>query len=628
MTASDQKKIDDNFKRLEALFREGRISELWSQLQPINERNLEEKHRRKYYYYTLSCAVYEVGDINRAMRLNRTLDFSIHPTMRYRLCLRQKDFVTARRLRHAYDYNESILADFRYTLGLHCLAKGKFKFGFHFYQERYRAINTPKSLMEPLQYHYLTQNPEEDPKNIILEQGMGEVLISLIHIKNSGLHKDSNFCGMPKYRRLVNRLFPEAKYYSRLKLSEFDGQHAILALDFLKRSWLEKKTFESKVALDKPLKTRHSKPRFGICWRGGSAQNRREERHIPLQFFVESLPKRHNYIVLQYDVTEQEREFLSKYSNIQIPLVDLTDDTLVSFDLVRELAGVISVAGANWHLAGCANIPFLAIMHSSAHWLWGRNADAKSVYPSATTIAKEAFSYSQVDLWSQSALTAWQSRDIEDYPAELDLSERPVFITGLPSSALTQIMEQFAKQGIWHEKNINNRTHKDPIESLGNSLIRHRLLFNILKRLNANIDGTLFPPSAEQLPPFPWLHFQIERALNEQGYRKGNLWALKDFRLALLWPLLARAYPNATWVIVKSSPEKVASELANHPHYSQQSTSTEYWRSYINAFNERLNALDQSSENIAVIDADNTSTTEANISSILSSIQNPPQAFS
>jgi hypothetical protein len=603
MTERGQNDWDEYFQSAEQLFSQGQFSALWSKLQTLGEHEIPEARQPRYYFYILTCALYGIGDLDKAKTINRRIDFRFHPTIRYRLCLRLGDYPTARRLRRAHDYNENELADFRYTLGLRCLTKGKYRFGFDFYQERYRAINTPKSLMAPLQYHYLTNDPEEDPDVIVLEQGMGEVLISLLHIKASKRHARSQFCGMPKYRRLVARYFPQATYHSRLGAAEFEGKQAILAVDFLKRAWLNKRSLSPHEVFDAPLRSRHSRPVFGICWRGGSAQNRREERHIPLSFFVEFLPKQHDYVVLQYDVSDEEKQFLRGHPNIQIPFLDLTADALATFDMVREFAGVISVAGANWHLAGGANIPFLAIMHGTPHWLWGKDADAKSIYPSATTIAKEALSHDIVQAWSRSALSAWQSRETAEHASSSKPSERPIFVTGLPGAGLSRVIKHFAEQGVWLGADALH-DNAEAISSYENHLVRNRLIFNVLQKLGAHEDCIVFPPCPERLPPFPWLRFQIERALREQGWDGDASWGLKDFRLALLWPLFARAYPDATWVIVEQDVGQVALELIEAKRFARHSTSLEYWKMYLNAFNDRLASLRASHEHLVVMDGD------------------------
>lgn len=599
---------DQRFEIMEDLFQEGQFSILWSKLITFKEIDLPKFRRSRYYFYILTCAVYGIGNLTKAKKLNRLLDFRFHPTMRYRLSLRLKDFVTANRLRHSHNFSTNEEADFRHTLGLHCLTKGKFKFGFHFYQERYRAINTPKSLMAPLQYHYLTDDPKKDSNIIVLEQGLGEVLISLLHIKISGNHEKSIFCGMAKYKKIVSRYFPNASYHTRLKLSEFEGKEGILAVDFLKRSWDKKRTLLIESPLDKPIRTRHSKPKIGICWRGGAGQNRREERHIPLKYFLEFLPKEKNYIVLQYDITEDEKKLLEKHPNIQIPLVDLTNDALITFDIVRELAGVISVAGANWHLAGSADIPFLAIMHKNSHWLWGKDAKASSVYPSATTIPKPDLSFEIVNKWSDNVIAQWHYRPIDTITSNNQLCEKPIFITGLPGQALSKTMYQFIENGLW----VNNKPEylSTSEELYGSEIIRKRLIFNILKKLGVSEEGHTFPPLSDQLPPFPWLRFQIEKALHEEGYLGNVRWGYQDFRLVLLWPFLARAYPEATWVIVDQDIHKVTGELLESATHTLYSASYEYWSMYLNVFNDRLLALKNSSENVINFHMDSLSETD------------------
>ncbi|KAA3651810.1 MAG: sulfotransferase [Proteobacteria bacterium] len=594
---------DDYFRSAEQLFRQGQFSLLWSSLQTVAERDVPQARLPSYYFYLLTCALYGVGDLDKARALNRRIDFRFHPTIRYRLCLRLGDFATARRLRRAHDYTESEQADFRYTLGLHCLSKGKYRPGFRFYQERHRAINTPKSLVAPLQYHYLTQDPADDPDLIVLEQGMGEVLISLLHIRAAGRHAQSTFCGMAKYRRLVARYFPQATYHSTLDASAFEGRHAILAVDFLQRAWLGRRSLAPGAVFDTPLRSRHDRPVFGICWRGGSAQNRREARHIPLPFFVQFLPREHEYLVLQYDVSDEERAFLRSHPNIQIPFLDLTADALATFDLVRALAGVISVAGANWHLAGGANIPLLAIMHDTPHWLWGRPADARSIYPGATTLDKGALSLPAVAAWSRPVLEAWHARDTTGPAPGTQASDRPVFVTGLPGIGLSRVMARLAQQGLWGAADAA-QDGQAAIDAHENPRVRDRLIVNILKKLGAHEDCVVFPPVPERLPPFPWLRFQIEKALREQGWDGTAAWALADFRLAPLWPLFARAYPDATWVVVTQDADQVCLTLTDTPRFSRHSTSPDYWKMFLNVLGDRLASLCRSGERVLTVPDD------------------------
>ncbi|MBT0963460.1 hypothetical protein [Denitromonas iodatirespirans] len=605
MTMPESRPIDwdDYFQSSEQLFRQGQFSALWSTLQTLGEDDIPEDRQPRYFFYLLTCAIYGIGDLDKARAINRRIDFRFHPTIRYRLCLRLGDFATARRLRKDHRYSDNELADFRYTLGLHCLAKRKYTVGFELYQERYRAINTPKSLMAPLQYHYMTDDPNEDPDLIVLEQGMGEVLISLLHIKASTRHGTSTFCGMPKYRRLVTRYFPQATYRSTLDAAAFDGKPAILAVDFLRRAWRNTRSLAPAAVFDTPLRAGHAKPVFGICWRGGSAQNRREERHIPLPFFVEFLPKHVDYLVLQYDMTAEERAFLRAHPNIQVPFLDLTADALATFDLVRGLAGAISVAGANWHLAGGAGIPLLAIMHGTPHWLWGKEADARSIYPSATTIAKESLSLDPVDRWITSALTAWKSRETTPPAPSGKPADRPIFVTGLPGAGLSRVLQAFAAQGIWVGADAQTDTPAT-VDTHENPLIQHRLIFNILKKLGADEDCIVFPPPPDRLPPFPWLRFQIEKALRQQGWDGDGRWSLKDFRLAPLWPLFARAYPEATWVLVAQDVRQVGPALIDTPRFARHSTSFEYWTMYLNVLNDRIASLRHGAANVVTVDAE------------------------
>ena len=600
LTEPTQTDWDAWFEAAEQLFRQGQFSTLWAKLQSADVDQMPDARRPRAFFYQFTCALYGIGDLDAARQLNQRLDFRFHPTIRYRLCLRLGDFATARRLRKDHDYSEHEQADFRYTLGLHCLARHKYGFGFPLYQERYRAINTPKSLMAPLHYHYLGDDPASDPPTIVLEQGMGEVLVSLLHLLAEGHHGQAAFCGMPKYRRLVRRYFPEASYHSRLDPEVFANRPAIMAMDVLGRAWRTRRSLAPPRGFDTPLRTRHSRPVFGICWRGGSAQNRREERHIPLPFFVQFLPPQYDYVVLQYDVSDEEKAFLRAHPHIQVALLDLSADALATFDLIRELAGVISVAGANWHLAGGAGIPLLALMHGTPHWLWGKPADAHNIYPSATTLAKDALSLDTVDAWIESALAQWPARPVRDPAPATAPADRPIFVTGLPGVGLARVMQQLAGRGLWVGTSAPAET-STAVDAYDNPLIQQRLIFNILRKLDAHEDGVVLPPPPERLPPFPWLRFQIDKALRESGWDGMARWALKDFRLALLWPMFARACPDATWVVVTQDPEALAQALIADERFARHSTSREYWKMYLNVLEERIATLCRSGERVVVV---------------------------
>lgn len=85
--------------------------------------------------------------------------------------------------------------------------------------------------------------------------------------------------------------------------------------------------------------------------------------------------------------------------------------------------------------------------------------------------------------------------------------------------------------------------------------LEHQLRTTLLEKLLAHF-GT--PPSGlASVPPFPYqidvqgLTELVEHTLVQLGYKPRQHWLCSDYRLGLLWITFAKAYPAATWVLVR-----------------------------------------------------------------------------
>ncbi|PJE28873.1 Sulfotransferase family protein [Pseudooceanicola antarcticus] len=591
-------------KEAQTAFRNGNISRAWQVLEPMVAAGigdqLPEAHRQALHYLQLGCALYQVGDMDAARELNRDLPTDQFTPLRYRLSLRLRDPLQARRLRSDPSNGARELADFRTSAGLHEIWAHRYRIGFPLYAARWQAINFPKVLPERVTHAPLTADPAQDAGLIVLEQGLGDVLFHLAHIKAEGAHERSAFTGLAKYGSLVRRYFPKATFTPAGKLSDALGKpRAHLAADFTGRGYARRGTISPGILLDSPTRHAFDQPVFGICWRGGSGQNRREERHIPLRFLLDMLPMDARFLALQFDLTEAERKILQADPRCEVPLADITQDPAQTIDMIRPLAGVISVDSANWHMAGFSGVPLLAVMNQTAHWFWGPDADAASVFPSATTLRKEDLCAPAISDWIAEARSQWQARPVAPMPLrhvtppELPPEARPLFLTGLPRSGTSMVMRALAGQGLWLGDTIPGNPD-NPEGYAENRALRETQLKPLLSLLGADPRGIAPLPRTEALPPCPALARRLLKTIREEGYDGRQPWGYKDPKLSLLWPLFARAFPQATWVVVTRERDRVLSSIAKASFMRRHSTSPEFWKPFCACYDTRLDALRQS----------------------------------
>ncbi|MBY5973334.1 sulfotransferase [Ferrimonas balearica] len=598
-------------KEAQAAFTAGRISRCWELIAPLLRQpafdRLDASRQQALRYLQLGCALYAIGDLDAARQLNRDLPTHLFTPMRYRLSLRLRDPAQAKRLRLDPANGPRELADFRTSAGLHEIWAHRYGTGFPLYAARWQAINFPKVLPDSVTHAPLPAEPSGDAGLIVLEQGLGDVLFHLAHIKAEGAHETSAFTGLAKYGPLIRRYFPKASFTPADRIATDLGRpRAHLAADFVGRGYRRLGTIAPGITLDQPRRPPFAPPVFGLCWRGGSGQNRREERHIPLRFLLDMLPLDCRILALQFDLTAEERAILQADPRAQVPLADITANPVETIDMIRGLAGVISVDSANWHMAGFSGVPLLAIMNKTAHWFWGPGADAASVFASATTLPKEELSARSLTPWIEQARARWSQRPIAALPAippSQPPALRPLFITGLPRSGTSLVTRILQGQGLWLGETIPGNA--DNPEGYGeNRRIREKHLKPILTALGADPRGVAPLPRTEALPPCPGLARRLLRAIRAEGYDGKTPWGYKDPKLALLWPLFARAFPGATWVLVEREREAVLVSLARASFMRRHSTSPEFWKPFCACYEDRLAGLADSGVRVLTVQAE------------------------
>ncbi|KAA2315211.1 sulfotransferase [Pseudooceanicola sediminis] len=592
-------------------FSVGQISACWQGIAPLLQPSylaaLPRPRREALQYLQLGCALFQQGDLAAARHLNATLPVTLWTPMRYRLSLRLRDPATARRLRKAPGNGPRELADFRTSAGLHALWAHRYAQGFPLYAHRHAAINFPRVLPANVTHVPLPADPGDDADMIVLEQGLGDVLFHLAHIKAQGTHQRAIFTGMAKYGPLIRRYFPQATFLRADRLPATTPlPRAHLAADFLARTYGATHGLSPGVTLDTPTRHAFDGPVFGICWRGGSGQNRREERHIALPFLLDMLPENARYLALQFDITPAERAQLTADGRCAVPLTDITRNPAETIDMIRPLAGMISVDSANWHMAGFSGVPLLAIMNRTAHWFWGPNADAATVFANAQTLPKADLSPQTLRNWITARTHDWQRRVPAPLPApnlHQPASLRPLFVCGLPRARTSMVMRVLAAQGLWLGHTIPGNPD-NPQGFYENRDLRETHLKGILSDLGADPRGVAPLPRTSALPPCPDLARRIAATLRDQGHDGTQPWGFKDPKLTLLWPLFARAYPHATWLIVRRPRKDVLRSLARAHFMQRHPATTEFWQPFCAAYDGRLHDLVHSGAQVLQADSD------------------------
>lgn len=120
--------------------------------------------------------------------------------------------------------------------------------------------------------------------------------------------------------------------------------------------------------------------RIGLCWKGSENHRFNPLRAISLSQLLKTLPNNFDYISLQKDVTEEEKELLSCY--------DITDFSDVGA-LCELVDLIITVDTAVAHVAGGLGVPVWTLIPYLPDWRWLKEGDKTLWYPSMKLYRQE-----------------------------------------------------------------------------------------------------------------------------------------------------------------------------------------------------------------------------------------------
>jgi tetratricopeptide (TPR) repeat protein len=292
-------------------------------------------------------------------------------------------------------------AEANFNLSLCNLLRGNFKDGWQGYEWRWKNENIIKTsgvrnFLHPL---WLGVEPLKD-KTILLyaEQGLGDTI---------------QFCRYVSYvaqlgakvivevQRPLLRLLKNLEGASQViamgdQHPEFDFQCPLLSLPLAFKTELSSIPLASEhISSDIDHVTKwqdklgkKAKLRVGVVWSGSTGHKNDHNRSLTLSKLLPHLPCDVEYVCLQKEIRDIDKELLKKHSEIQYfgeELVDFLDTAA----LCQLMDVVISVDTSVAHLSGTLGKPTWILLPFCPDWRWLLNKDESPWYPSVKLYRQE-----------------------------------------------------------------------------------------------------------------------------------------------------------------------------------------------------------------------------------------------
>jgi len=182
-----------------------------------------------------------------------------------------------------------------------------------------------------------------------------------------------------------------------------------------------------------------------------------------------------------------------------------------------------------------------------------------------------------------------------------DYFNTPIFVLGLPRSGTSMISGSLGLCGAWTGSTVPGGGPANPKGFFEHTAIRELVTKRILSDLGCD------PLGVRKLPP---IDIQIEaigladiikNILEKDGYKHDKPWLLKDAKLTLIWPIYKRAFPHATWLVVRRDEEGFINSCLRTNFMNQHSQSRDFWKNFAEEYRVRINALKDSGANVLEI---------------------------
>lgn len=174
-----------------------------------------------------------------------------------------------------------------------------------------------------------------------------------------------------------------------------------------------------------------------------------------------------------------------------------------------------------------------------------------------------------------------------------DPFETPIFVLGLPRTGTSMIAGALGICGAWTGSTVPGGA-PNPKGFFEHAVIREQVTKQILARLGCDPLGINKLPPVDLDGEVPQLARAIREIIETDGYTHDEPWLYKDAKLALLWPLFKKAFPDSTWVVVRRDEEGFVNSCLRTYFMRLHSQEPDFWRTLGQAYRARIQALKDS----------------------------------
>lgn len=131
--------------------------------------------------------------------------------------------------------------------------------------------------------------------------------------------------------------------------------------------------------------------------------------------------------------------------------------------------------------------------------------------------------------------------------------------------------------------------------------IRQQVTKQILIRLGCDPSGVRKLPPIDFHAELPWLPDIIREIIETDGYLHDMPWLYKDPKLALLWPIYRKAFPDATWLVVNRDTEESIDSCLRTYFMKAHTQNRDFWKAFAEEYLKRIDALKASGARVLEI---------------------------
>lgn len=182
-----------------------------------------------------------------------------------------------------------------------------------------------------------------------------------------------------------------------------------------------------------------------------------------------------------------------------------------------------------------------------------------------------------------------------------DYFNSPIFVLGLPRSGTSMVAGAIGICGAWTGSTVPGGSPANPKGFFEHAVIREQVTKQVLIRLGYGPLGVRNLPPVDLQVEIPGLADTIRQVVEADGYANNMPWLYKDAKLTLLWPIFKKAFPRATWVVVRRDEEGFIDSCLRTGFMNQHARDRAFWKKFSDEYCVRIDALNNSDASVLEI---------------------------